>query len=187
MALEGALRDLGLAEVIQLLSGGRRTGALRVSGGAGARGAIMRFVESKPSRSELFAAETPKTKVAPQKLFEDWPQDRKPDLVIVLTGQMHGYLQKCGCSSPQKGGLERRYNFMESLRARGWEVIGLDVGDVLHPLPYTPTIQQTLTKYEFAMGAAPNIEGRSPSKPGVVRRVATRVALSRRMTTAVTG
>ena len=45
MALEGALRDLGLAEVIQLLSGGRRTGALRVSGGAGARGAIMRFVE----------------------------------------------------------------------------------------------------------------------------------------------
>ena len=27
MALEGALRDLGLAEVIQLLSGGRRTGA----------------------------------------------------------------------------------------------------------------------------------------------------------------
>jgi Domain of unknown function (DUF4388) len=45
MALEGALRDLGLAEVIQLLSGGRRTGALRVSGGAGARGAIMRFAD----------------------------------------------------------------------------------------------------------------------------------------------
>ena len=33
MALEGALRDLGLAEVIQLLASGRRTGALRVSGG----------------------------------------------------------------------------------------------------------------------------------------------------------
>ena len=45
MALEGALRDLGLAEVIQLLSGGRRTGALRVSGGAGARGAILRFTD----------------------------------------------------------------------------------------------------------------------------------------------
>jgi len=39
------LRDLGLAEVIQLLAGGRRTGALRVSGGAGARGAILRFGE----------------------------------------------------------------------------------------------------------------------------------------------
>ncbi len=45
MALEGALRDLGLAEVIQLLAGGRRTGTLRVSGGAGARGAILRFCE----------------------------------------------------------------------------------------------------------------------------------------------
>lgn len=45
MALEGALRDLGLAEVIQLLAGGRRTGTLRVSGGAGARGAILRFVD----------------------------------------------------------------------------------------------------------------------------------------------
>jgi hypothetical protein len=45
MALEGALRDLGLAEVIHLLASGRRTGALRVSGGAGARSAILRFVE----------------------------------------------------------------------------------------------------------------------------------------------
>lgn len=45
MALEGALRDLGLAEVLQLLAGGRRTGTLRVSGGAGARGAIIRFAD----------------------------------------------------------------------------------------------------------------------------------------------
>jgi tetratricopeptide (TPR) repeat protein len=45
MALEGALRDLGLAEVIQLLAGGKRSGSLRVSGGAGARGAILRFVD----------------------------------------------------------------------------------------------------------------------------------------------
>lgn len=45
MALEGALRDLGLVEVIQLLAGGRRTGTLRVSGGAGARASILRFVE----------------------------------------------------------------------------------------------------------------------------------------------
>jgi hypothetical protein len=45
MALEGALRDLGLAEVIQLLASGKRTGCLRVSGGAGARGALLRFVD----------------------------------------------------------------------------------------------------------------------------------------------
>jgi hypothetical protein len=95
----------------------------------------------------------PKTKVEPQILFDRWPQDRKPDLVLVLTGQNYGYLQKCGCSSPQKGGLERRYNFIESLKARGWEVMGLDVGDVPRPHPYTPTPQQTLAKYETAMQA----------------------------------
>lgn len=89
----------------------------------------------------------------PQVLFEKWPTDRKPDLVLVLSGQMYGYLQKCGCSSPQKGGLERRYNFIESLKARGWEVMGIDVGDMPRPLKYTPTPEQTLTKYEVGMQA----------------------------------
>lgn len=92
-------------------------------------------------------------KVEPQILFDKWPQDRKPDLVLILSGQMYGYLQKCGCSNPQRGGLERRYNFIESLKARGWEVIGIDVGDVPRPLKYTPTPEQTLTKYDMAMQA----------------------------------
>src|SRR5947208_864484 len=99
------------------------------------------------------AVAAPPTKSEPQQLFEKWPQDRQPDLVLILSGQMYGYLQKCGCSSPQKGGLERRYNFIQSLRARGWEVVGLDVGDVPRPLHYTPTPDQTLTKYEVAMTA----------------------------------
>ena len=99
------------------------------------------------------AAPEPK-KVEPQQLFTKWPAaPRQPELVIVLSGQMHGYLQKCGCSNPQKGGLERRYNFIESLKAKGWEVVGLDVGDLPRPLPYSPTPDQTLTKYEFGMKA----------------------------------
>lgn len=93
-------------------------------------------------------------KVIPQQLFTKWPApERKPEMVLVLTGQMHGYLQKCGCSNPQKGGLERRYNFIESLKARGWEVVGLDVGDLPRPLPYSPTTEQTLAKYEYGMKA----------------------------------
>ncbi|MBO0698636.1 MAG: hypothetical protein J2P46_09595 [Zavarzinella sp.] len=99
------------------------------------------------------ASAAPPVKAEPQRLFDAWPKDRNPDLVLILSGQTYGYLQKCGCSSPQKGGLERRYNFVESLRARGWEVMGLDVGDVPRPLPYTPTPDQTLTKYDVAMQA----------------------------------
>lgn len=105
-----------------------------------------------PDPPELAAAPEP-GKVEKQVLFDRWPQDRKPDLVIVLSGQTYGYLQKCGCSSPQKGGLERRFNFIEVLKARGWEVIGLDLGDVPRPFPYTPTAEQTLAKYETAMQA----------------------------------
>lgn len=105
---------------------------------------------------EVHAAE-PSKPVPPQELFKTWPKDgdkvRKPDFAIIVTGQTYGYLQKCGCSNPQKGGLERRYNFIEKLKADGWEVVGLDVGDVLKPLPYTPSDQQTLTKYEYAMKA----------------------------------
>src|SRR5262249_36805104 len=78
---------------------------------------------------------SPTTKSEPQVLFDKWPQDRKPDLVLVVTGQMYGYLQKCGCSSPQKGGLERRYKFIESLKAPGWEGVGPDVRPRPPPLP----------------------------------------------------
>jgi hypothetical protein len=123
-------------------------GVLAVSGFVLAWATLFRQSPDPPQH-----AAAPETKVEPQRLFETWPQDRKPDLVLFLTGQMHGYLQKCGCSHPQKGGLERRYNFIESLKARGWEVVGLDVGDVPHPLPYTPTPKQTLAKYETAMQA----------------------------------
>src|SRR5438876_9759401 len=35
------------------------------------------------------------------RLFNGWP---KPDLALVLSGQMYGYLQPCGCSRPQLGG-----------------------------------------------------------------------------------
>src|SRR5262245_23753911 len=49
--------------------------------------------------------------------FKGWP---KPELVLVLSGQMHGYMLPCGCSRPQYGGLERRYNFLQKLQGRGW-------------------------------------------------------------------
>src|SRR5262249_45536092 len=45
-------------------------------------------------------------------LFQGWP---RPELVLVLSGEEHGYLLPCGCSRPQVGGLERRYNFVEQL------------------------------------------------------------------------
>ena len=64
-------------------------------------------------------------------LFTAWPKDTKPDAVLFITGQTYGYLQPCGCSRPQLGGLERRANLVKSLKDKGWPVTGVDLGDVL--------------------------------------------------------
>jgi hypothetical protein len=39
------------------------------------------------------AAAPEAAKVEAPPLFATWPKDRQPDLVIVLSGQMNGYLQ----------------------------------------------------------------------------------------------
>ncbi len=83
-------------------------------------------------------------------LFGDWPKEQKPELVLVLSGQTYGYLSPCGCSRPQKGGLERRYNLVQSLRDKGWHVVGLDLGDIAAP---KGVHKQNLLKYRTTMRA----------------------------------
>jgi Cytochrome c554 and c-prime len=103
-----------------------------------------------------FASSTPAPVLKPDnsgtpdalKPFGTWPMDVKPDLVFALTGQTYGYLSPCGCSRPQKGGLERRYNYINSLKAKGWPVVGLDLGDIAPPKGVP---KQNLLKYKAAM------------------------------------
>ncbi|MBI2805923.1 MAG: hypothetical protein HYX68_13160 [Planctomycetes bacterium] len=77
--------------------------------------------------------------------YHKWP---KPAVTLVLTGQMFGYTDPCGCSEPQYGGLIRRYNFIQSLNARKWNVVGIDLGE----LPQPKGIQaQSLRKFELSV------------------------------------
>lgn len=86
----------------------------------------------------------------PVQLENDYTNWGKPLLAIVVSGQMHGYINPCGCSRPQNGGLERRYNFIESLKAKDWDVVGIDLGE----LPSTKGIQeQNMLKYELSVKA----------------------------------
>jgi hypothetical protein len=90
-----------------------------------------------------------------ERLFVDWP---KPDLVLLLSGQQHGYLLSCGCSSPQVGGLERRYNFVQWLKDKGWPVIGVDLGDLPQRRgPRELPNVQGLIKYSYSMRALKQI------------------------------
>lgn len=77
--------------------------------------------------------------------FVDWP---KPDLAIVASGCLNGYLEPCGCAGMDrmKGGLMRRYTFMEELRRdRGWNTVAVDTGGI--PKRFGP---QAVCKYRVA-------------------------------------
>jgi Cytochrome c554 and c-prime len=79
------------------------------------------------------------------RLFTGW---ERPDVVLVLSGEQHGYLQPCGCTSPQYGGLTRRFNLMHALRQRGWHIVAADLGDINQM-----TGPQAILKYTYAMKA----------------------------------
>ncbi len=85
-------------------------------------------------------------------LFAGWPKDQ-PDLVFVVTGQTYGYLKPCGCSQFQLGGLERRANFMNQMRDKGWRVVGLDLGDIMPTKETKGLYEQSLKKYETTLKA----------------------------------
>jgi hypothetical protein len=87
--------------------------------------------------------------------FQGW---EKPEAALVLTAQQHGYILPCGCSRPQVGGLERRYNFIQTLKARGWPVLPVDLGDVAqrHGPQNLPNVQG-LIKYRYSLEAMKQI------------------------------
>lgn len=87
----------------------------------------------------------------PAGLFRDW---KKPDLVVVVSGEMHGYVLPCGCSRPQVGGLERRYNLLQMFRQAGWPYAAVDLGDLTQNHgPASLPNQQGLIKYLYTMRA----------------------------------
>lgn len=61
-------------------------------------------------------------------LLKDW---QPPAVALVLSGELHGYLEPCGCSLTQSGGLERRGDLFRQLSEKGWNVLPVDAGGLL--------------------------------------------------------
>jgi mono/diheme cytochrome c family protein len=61
-------------------------------------------------------------------VFDGWT---KPQFALVITGEQDGYIEPCGCAGKenQKGGLARRFTFIQQLREQGWPVALVDVGN----------------------------------------------------------
>lgn len=74
----------------------------------------------------------------------------KPELAILITGQQHNYEAPCGCTEPQYGGLERRYNFITQVRSYGIPTVTLDLGDMYAS---GRIAEQSRLKYRVSMKA----------------------------------
>ena len=62
--------------------------------------------------------------------YRDWPT---PEVTLVVTGQQHGYIEPCGCTGleNQKGGVARRYTLLDQLKAKGWDLVPIDAGNLV--------------------------------------------------------
>lgn len=110
--------------------------------------AFARTLPSPVARAAQAPKIAPPADKLPAHLCAGWDN---PDLVLVVSGQTHGYLQPCGCSEPQMGGLTRRYNLIQLLKKKGWDVAGIDLGDLY---PKGTEIQgQAKEKYKTTLRA----------------------------------
>ena len=77
---------------------------------------------SRPSKPPAQAenaptAEAAKAEQAP-KIIADWAASPRP-AILLISGEQDGYLDPCGCTEGQLGGLGRRYDLLEKLRGQG--------------------------------------------------------------------
>ena len=76
-------------------------------------------------------------------------------IVFFITGRQHGYIEPCGCTglTNQKGGLARRHTLYRKLKAKGWDVIPIDVGNQVRRFGPQPAI-----KFQTTLGALKTME-----------------------------
>ncbi len=84
-------------------------------------------------------------------LFQNWP---KPAAALMITGEMDGYLEPCGCTEGQVGGLLRRYDFLERLHNQGWSTVQIDLGTLTkYPEDTRGGFEQAKLKFDYAAKA----------------------------------
>ena len=93
-------------------------------------GAVVYVMTPSGSSSSTDGTTVPAvTEPPPKPLFEGW---LAPQAVLVFTGEQHGYLEPCGCTAGQIGGLARRADLMRLLQEeKQWPTASFDLGGAL--------------------------------------------------------
>ncbi len=87
------------------------------------------FFGCRPAVSAKQSGPSAAKSVASDSYLKGW---EKPAIALLLTGEQHGYLEPCGCSETQSGGMARRADLVRIVcEEKGWDLVGLDVGGTL--------------------------------------------------------
>ncbi|HVW01700.1 MAG TPA: multiheme c-type cytochrome [Planctomycetaceae bacterium] len=86
----------------------------------------------------------------PRPVCDGWD---KPALALILSGEQHGYIEPCGCSATQSGGLSRRADLFRQLDEKSWPVVGLDLGGSLKTAR-----AQSIIKFETILAALKDLK-----------------------------
>lgn len=80
-------------------------------------------------------------------IFVGW---EKPELTLLISGEMDGYLEPCGCAGleNQLGGMKRRHTFFKQLQSQDWPIVSLDMGGLVRRVG-----PQSEIKYRFALNS----------------------------------
>jgi hypothetical protein len=78
-------------------------------------------------------------------MLKDWA---KPAVAIIFSGEQHGYMEPCGCSVTQSGGLSRRGDLIRQLTEKGWPITGIDLGGLVRK-----DNQQNKIKFQIMLAA----------------------------------
>ena len=138
---EGAEKDDGD------LAGTERTQESQTEVNSGEE-AVATSVAQEPENEAVSSASTspePQAEVAAlEKLYEGWTT---PELALFVSGRQHGYIEPCGCAglANQKGGLLRRHTCLEELKAKGWDVVPVDLGNQVRRFGAQASIKFTRT------------------------------------------
>ena len=86
------------------------------------------------------------------KLFAHWPEAGFEG-ALVISGEQNGYVEPCGCTAGQRGGLARRLDLVDKLRDQGWNVTLIDLGSLINdPNTHGGPIE-TRIRYSYALKA----------------------------------
>ncbi len=91
--------------------------------------------------------------VSDSKPLANFPDDLAG--VLLISGEMVGYTEPCGCTSGQSGGLIRRQTFTELVKSeRKWPMALIDLGSLIND-PHGPHggMEQTRIKFDTALKA----------------------------------